>query len=48
VNPGTTSISYNLGGTFYDAVHKDSTGNPKAVTSVTIGPKDAAFLLRGV
>jgi hypothetical protein len=47
VNAGSSPATYNLGGTFYDAVNKDATGNPKAVTSVTIAAQDAAFLLKG-
>ena len=47
VNAGSSSATYSLGGTYYDAVNKDSSGNPKAVTSVTIAAHDAAFLLKG-
>ncbi len=46
-NPTSSSIAYNLGGTYYDVIHKDANGNPSPVTSVTVQPQDAAFLLRG-
>jgi hypothetical protein len=46
VNPGTGSLTYRLNGTFYDVLRPDASGRPSPVTSVTIGPHDAAFLLR--
>jgi hypothetical protein len=48
VNPSSSSVTYTLSGTFYDVVNKDASGNPRAVTRVTIGAKDAAFLLRSI
>jgi hypothetical protein len=46
VNPGATSITVPLGGTYYDVVNRTSGGVPRAVTSVTVPARDAAFLLR--
>ena len=48
VNPSTAAITYDLGGQYYDVVHKDAAGNPAPVTSVTVAAQDAAFLLRPV
>ncbi len=48
VNPGTQSVTYNLGGTYFDVTRKNSSNQPIAVQSVTIGPKDAAFVMKGV
>ncbi len=45
VNPSGSSITKNLGGTFYDVVNQTG-GNPTPVTSITVPAKDAAFLLR--
>ena len=45
VNPSNSAVAYNLGGTFYDTLNLTN-GLPTPVTSVTIGPDDAAFLLR--
>jgi hypothetical protein len=45
VNPSGSTVNYNLGGTFYDTIHEVN-GLPSAVTSVAIGPYDAAFLLK--
>src|SRR5439155_3406936 len=45
VNPSSTSATVDLGGTFYDVVNKDASGDPTTVTRVTVGAKDAAFLL---
>jgi hypothetical protein len=45
VNPSAAPITYDLGGRYYDVVHRDTAGNPSPVTSVTVPAKDAAFLL---
>lgn len=46
VNPSTGPLTYNLGSQYYDVVHKDASGNPTPVTSITVPAKDAAFLLK--
>ncbi len=46
VNPGTTPITYDLATQHYDIGRPDASGNPTATSSVTIGPNDAALLLR--
>ncbi len=46
VNPSASRVAYDLGRTFYDVVNKDALGRPRAVTRITVGPADAAFLLR--
>ena len=45
VNPSGSTVTYSLGGTFYDTVHEVN-GDPSPVSSVAIGPYDAAFLLQ--
>lgn len=47
VNPGGSAASVSLGGTYYDVVRRTSSGEPRAVTSITVDRKDAAFLVRG-
>ena len=46
VNPTANAVTYPLGTTLWDVTTKDANGVPKAVTSVTIGGHDAAFLLK--
>lgn len=46
VNPGNESITYRLGATFYDVLRPNASGQPTAVTSMTIPAHDVAFLLR--
>ena len=48
VNPTSSAVTYPLRGTFYDVVRLTSTGRPSPVTSITLGARDAAFLLRSV
>jgi hypothetical protein len=46
VNPGESPVTYNLGATYYDVNSLNGSGDPSAVTSVTIAKNDAAFLLK--
>jgi hypothetical protein len=46
VNTTAAPIVVDLGGTYYNVLEKDATGAPRAVTSVTVPAKDAAFLHR--
>ena len=46
VNPSTSPNTLRLGATYYDVVDRTRRGRPRAVTSVTVPARDAAFLLR--
>jgi hypothetical protein len=45
VNPSSSAVTYDLGGTFYDVSNEDADGLPSAVRSITVGARDAAILL---
>jgi hypothetical protein len=45
VNPGASATTLTLPRTYYNAASLDALGNPRPVTSIRIGARDAAFLL---